>query len=120
MKIRRKLRMGMKNLSDRIVLTVPLVDSIHEIIMSFLRDWGFPTKKLLSFDFLFNEFIGNYYYEKYKKYEIEIFIKENDVTIILRFPKKEKNKIMNLIDNYFFFPDENTPDVKIKIEADEK
>jgi hypothetical protein len=62
MKIRRKLRMGMKNLSDRIVLTVPLVDFIHEIIMSFLRDWGFPTKKLLSFDFLFNEFIGNYYY----------------------------------------------------------
>jgi len=84
--------MGMKNLSDRIVLIVPLVDFLHEIIMSFLKDWGFPDEKVLEFDFLFNEAIGNYLYKKHKKYEIEIFIQKEEVAIVLRFPKKIRIK----------------------------
>jgi len=119
MKISKKLKMGMKNLDDRIVLTVSKVENFHSFLMKFMKDLQFPSEKVLEFDTTFELISGSYLFEKHKNYEIELFIDEDYVIIVLRFPKNEKEKIMKIIHNNFFFSDKNTKDAVIKIESDD-
>ena len=119
MKIKRKLKMGIENLNDRIVLKVPKVDNFHDFLMGFMGDLGFDDDKRFEFDMLFSDIWDQYLFSKQKNHEIELFIDEDYVIIVLRFPKNEKEKIMKIIHNNFFFSDKNTKDAVIKIESDD-
>lgn len=83
-------------------------------IKKFSRD-----DKIFEFDLLFTEIWDDYLFSKQKNYEIELFVDDDYVIIVLRFPKKEKDKIMKIIDDNFFFSDKETKDITIKIETDD-
>ena len=120
MKIKRKLRMGIENLNDRIILKVPKVKNFHDFLMGFMGDFGFDDDKRFEFDMLFSDIWDQYLFAKQKNHEIELFVDEDYVIIVLRFPRNEKKKIMKIIHNNFFFPDEKTKDAVIKIESDDE
>jgi len=120
MTINKKLKMlSIKNLEDRIALKLPKIDNFHSFLMKFLKDLKFPSEKILKFDRLFNETWDSYFFEKYDGYEIDLFVDEDYVMVVLRFPKNERKKIMKIIHNNFFFPDEEIKDALIKIEVDD-
>jgi hypothetical protein len=120
-KLRKKIKLKLiKTLDNRIVLGVPKIDNFHNFIMSFSLQIGCPNKEVLEFDRDFNLVYSNYFFVRWNKHEIELFVYEDYVFIVLRFPKNEKEKIMKIIDDNFFFADEKLKDTVIKIEVDDK
>jgi hypothetical protein len=122
MKIRRKLKLlKISNYEDgKIMIKVPKID---EELVNFLEgihmDVGFPLDSF-DYDYVFSEIANAYYTYKWKKYEIDVFIDEDYLIIVFRFPKKEKDRIMKIIKKYTFLPDEKTKDINLKIEVDDK
>jgi hypothetical protein len=122
MKIRRKLKLlKISNYEDgKIMIKVPKID---EELVNFLEgihmDVGFPLDSF-DYDHVFSEIANAYYTYKWKKYEIDVFIDEDYLIIVFRFPKKEKDRIMKIIKKYTFLPDEKTKDINVKIEVDDK
>jgi len=75
--------------------------------MSFVKDLGFPDEKVLKFDTTYGIISMSYDFEKYDSYEIELFIEDEYLIIVLRFPKNGKEKMMNIILDNFYFPSES-------------
>ncbi len=120
MKIRRKIKLlGLFTYENKIVIRIPKIDSeLVNFLEAIHMDIGFPPETF-DYDTTFNLIKDQYFTAKWNDYEIDIFIDDTYLFVVIRYPKGEKQRIMEIIHNYTFFPDKETKDAVVKIESDD-
>ncbi|MEM5777616.1 MAG: hypothetical protein QXJ06_04185, partial [Candidatus Aenigmatarchaeota archaeon] len=114
MNIKRKMKLlGIFTYKDKIVLHLPKLDEELPRCLSKLHtDIGLPSDTInLEFDILFNEIHGTFFIKEWEKYETYIFVDDTYLFVIIRFPKKDKQKVLKIIDDNFFLPDKEHKDI---------
>ena len=120
MKIHRKIKLlGIFTYENKIVLRIPKIDNeLVNFLEGIHMDIGFPLETF-DYDTTFNLIKDQYFTTKWNNYEIDLFIDDTYLFMVIRYPEGEMERIMKIIHNYTFFPDENTKGALIKIESDD-
>ena len=106
MKQKIKLQMmGFKRKEDLIGLKLYKSDDFNIFLARFLNDLGFPKEEIIKLDLDFKSTVG-FFNVKARKIFINMFVEEKYVFIALNFPKKQNDKIWEIVKDNFFISSE--------------